>query len=251
MSFVKECRVGGTLVLLHLDSDDEESDTPNKELWRAQTYETQEPNTIEWIDTFVDPGDILYDVGANIGQYSLYSAIKLDKRVKVFAFEPEALNFAKLNRNIVLNDLCGVVIPYCLAVGGHNGLDTFYTNTFAPGAALHSLSRAETQGEVSFTPENTQGMMSVTLDGLVYRYGAPAPNHIKIDVDGIEEEIVAGAHRLLSIESLRSVLIEVYMYKDAAHRIIEAFSKAGMHLSNGDSIDFSEGTAQNLIFRRS
>jgi hypothetical protein len=60
--------------------------TPN-EHYRADTYATKEPETIEWLRENLRDGDSFYDVGANIGLYSLYAA-KLQPRCRVFAFEP-------------------------------------------------------------------------------------------------------------------------------------------------------------------
>ena len=71
-------------------------------LWRARTLFSKEPETIEWIDGFKD-GDVFWDVGANIGVYSLYASI--GRRIEVLAFEPSASNYLLLNRNIEYNHL--------------------------------------------------------------------------------------------------------------------------------------------------
>ena len=63
---------------------------------RAETFFTKEPDTIEWIESF-DKNDVFLDIGANIGIYSLYAAKNVSK---VWAIEPESLNFAMLNLNI-------------------------------------------------------------------------------------------------------------------------------------------------------
>ena len=68
---------------------------------RAVTLFTKEPETIAWIDDRVLPGDVFYDIGANIGVFSLYSA-KV-KKATVIAFEPHAKNYGILNENIFLN----------------------------------------------------------------------------------------------------------------------------------------------------
>ncbi len=247
---IRTCHVGGQTILLDLDSDRPGEGERNHELWRADTYDSKEPDTIRWIDRFVRPGDVLYDVGANIGQYSLYAARKTGGRVAVLAFEPEALNHAKLNRNIVLNGLVGVVTPYALAMSDRTAIDLFYVQKFAPGAALHTFGRAVAQGEKPFEPQNRQGVMAVAIDDLVGRFALPFPAHIKVDVDGIEDRVVAGAVRTLADPRLRSVLIEVFMHGDMAERIKRAFLDRGFQLSNAEAIDYTPGVAQNLIFTR-
>lgn len=68
--------------------------------FRAQTLLTKEPGTLAWIDQFSD-GDVLLDIGAYIGVYTLYAAVT--KGIRVIAVEPSAANFNNLSRNIQLN----------------------------------------------------------------------------------------------------------------------------------------------------
>jgi FkbM family methyltransferase len=245
-----KCSIGSVTVLLDVEAEAAEGETKNFEKWRADTYATKEPDTIRWIDSFVRPGDVLYDVGANIGQYALYAARRLEGKCRVLAFEPEALNYAKLNRNIVLNGLTEKVTAYCLAVADRTAIDYFYVKSFAPGAALHTWGRPVTQGEAAFPPKNRQGTMGVSLDDLTERFGLPFPAHIKVDVDGIEESVVKGARKVLADRRLKTVLIEVFMHGDTARRIEAVFLAEGFALSNAETVDYAPGIVQNLIFVR-
>lgn len=246
---IRTCTVRDLTIQLDLDSE-EEGEVRNYELWRAGHYDSKEPDTLDWIDACFDAGDIVYDVGANIGQYSLYAARRLRGDVRILSFEPEALNFAKLNRNIVLNDLGGAITAYPIAISDETGLDTFFVKTFVSGASLHALGRAVTQGEVPFEAQNLQGTLAVSLDDLVGRFGLPAPTHIKVDVDGIEERIVSGASELLGNPALRTVLIEIFSHGDIADRIEDTFIRAGFTLDNAGAIDRSQGRVNNFIFVR-
>ena len=69
-------------------------------------------------------------------------------------------------------------------------------------------------------------------------------------MDGLEEQVVRGATRVLADARLKSVLIEVCMYQDVASRIKALFFEAGWTLHNADVIDYTEGKVQNLIFTR-
>ena len=244
------CEVGEESILLDIESEIQEDGERNYELWRAETYATKEPDTIEWINSFFQQGDVIYDIGANIGQYSLYAAKRLKGNCKILAFEPEALNYAKLNKNIVLNNLAESITAYCLAIADKMELDLFYVQRFTPGAALHSWKKPETQGEKPFTPKNKQGMIAVSLDDLTGRFSLTFPNHIKIDVDGIEELIINGAQNTLLDRRLKSVLVEIFMYKNTTSRIKQAFYNSGFILHNADLIDYRPGIVQNLIFKR-
>ncbi|MBI3945342.1 MAG: FkbM family methyltransferase [Armatimonadetes bacterium] len=242
------CQVGKETILLDLDSDEAgETRERNWELWRAQTYTTKEPDTLAWIDAFLREGDVVYDVGANIGQYSLYAA---KRGCKVLAFEPEALNYAKLNRNIVLNELGDSITAYCLAVTDRTTMDVFYVKAFSLGASLHAFGAPVGQGEVPFAPGNRQGMLGVSLDDLAGRFGLPFPHHIKVDVDGIEDRIVRGAAHTLEDPRLKSMLIEVYMHKEMAAQIRDFVVARGLVLRNASEVTYKPGTAQNLLFTR-
>ncbi len=248
MSHVMTCDVRGETVLLDIDDRPVPEGTRNYELWRAETYTTKEPDTLDWVDEHVQAGDVLYDIGANIGQYALYAARRAP--CEVLAFEPEALNFAKLNRNIVLNELGDRITAYCLAIASRTALETLYVQRFISGASLHAWGTAQTQGERDFEPQHRQGSMGVTLDDLTGTFGLRVPDLIKIDVDGIEEQIVAGAPRTLANPRLRSVIIEVFMHEGAADQVIGAFERAGMSLANRDAVSLEPGTAENLVFVR-
>ena len=67
--------------------------------WRAKTLLTKEPETIEWINGF-NKTDIFWDIGANVGVYSLYAALR---GLSVLAFEPSPSNYYLLSRNIEIN----------------------------------------------------------------------------------------------------------------------------------------------------
>src|SRR6187455_11828 len=75
--------------------------------WRVDSLFTKEPDTIEWIGSF-QPGEVLVDIGANVGMYSIWAA--KTRGVRVYAFEPESQNYALLYKNIVLNNLSQQVI---------------------------------------------------------------------------------------------------------------------------------------------
>ena len=181
-----------------------------RELSRVRTYSTKEPQTLLWIDQNLQAGDVFYDIGANIGQYGLYAAQKVGPELSVLCFEPESQNYAALNKNIYLNQLSQSVKAYCLAVAGETAIADFnVVGVLAEGHALHQFASLTDEMGRSFTPAHIQGMMGVSLDDLVYKYGLECPTHIKIDVDGNEPQIMKGAKKTLRDPRLKSVLIEI------------------------------------------
>jgi hypothetical protein len=75
-------------------------------VWRAENLLTREPETIEWIDGF-EEDSVLWDIGANIGIFSLYANLR--HGISVLAFEPAAPNYYVLNKNIEINRVAGKV----------------------------------------------------------------------------------------------------------------------------------------------
>ena len=179
--------------------------TPNAATaWRVETLFTKEPDTIEWIAGF-EPGAALVDVGANVGMYTLWAA--KTRRARVFAFEPESQNYALLNRNILRNGAGDLVIAYCASLSDMPGFGQLALSSFITGGSVHQFAPG---AEARANPAAfLQGSYASTLDILVGEGLIPVPDHVKIDVDGIEHKIVRGARNTLADRRVKSVLIEV------------------------------------------
>ena len=174
-------------------------------LWRVQSIRDKEPWTLEWIETFAKD-DMLLDVGANVGMYTIWAAAT--RGARVYAFEPEAQNFALLNRNIALNGLAGRVRAYCAGLSDTSGLSVLHISDTRAGGSNHALGEALDFQHQPLQVAHVQGSLACTLDELVGAQALPVPNHIKIDVDGFEPKVIAGARRTLGDRRVRSLLVE-------------------------------------------
>ncbi len=197
--------------------------------WRAETFFDKEPETLEWIDAFAD-GDVFWDIGANIGLYSLYAAA--GKRVsRVLAFEPSPWNTALLAEHIRINDLADTIAAYPLALSDATCPGTLFMRHTTPASAGSSF--AEPVGEFGeqFSPVFEQAALGVRIDDLV-AWGAPLPNRIKIDVDGAEERVLAGAVQTLRNPAMRSLSIELDASReDLIERVTRTLATAGLELT--------------------
>ena len=181
--------------------------TPSRHLkWRVDSLFEKEPSTIEWIAGF-RPDEVLVDVGANVGMYSVWAA--KTRGVRVYAFEPEAQNYALLNRNIVLNGLADRVKAYCLALSNVEGFSELHLSDLRAGGSCHSLGERVDFAHRPMQPEYSQGCISARLDDLVRRGVVPEPHYVKIDVDGFEPKVIAGAAAALRGARLKSLLVEI------------------------------------------
>lgn len=176
--------------------------TPNTHVaWRINSLLTKEPDTIAWLRA-MEPGQVLFDVGANIGQYSLLAA---KAGVKVHAFEPEAQNFALLIRNIAINKLSENCIAWPVALSDHISMEVLHLSTLMAGGSCHSYGESLDFHGKEHTFPFQQGSISTTLDHFSAKYGYP--EHIKMDVDGFEHKVVQGGN--VTVGRAKSVLIEI------------------------------------------
>jgi len=220
--------------------------------WRAKTLLTKEPETIEWINGF-NKTDILWDIGANVGVYSLYAALR---GLSVLAFEPSPSNYYLLGRNIEINKMDENISAYCIALNNVTKLDSFYMAKTELGGALNSFGEArDWQGKV-FDASLKQAMVGFSLDDFIEQFNPPFPNHIKIDVDGIEDSIIKGANETLKDNRLKSVLIELDTErKEYTGEVTGIIENAGLALSKKEHAPiFDCGQFKNVfnhIFIRS
>lgn len=175
--------------------------TPNDTTkWRASTLFTKEPSTIEWINS-MKPGEVLFDVGANIGSYSVYAGVK---GVKVYSFEPEAENYALLIKNLNLNGI--EPNAYCMAISDEIKTGLLYAGQQDVGGACHTFNE-KVGFDLKVREEiYTQGCFGMPLQEMV-KNGLPQPDYIKIDVDGLEHKVLTGAWGILN--NCKSLLIEI------------------------------------------
>ena len=173
--------------------------------WRVESIYEKEPWTLEWIAGF-GADDILLDCGANVGMYTVWAAAT--RRARVYAFEPEAQNYALLNRNILLNELSDRVTAYCMGLSDEAGLSTLHIADLRAGGSCHALGEALDYKHDPLNAVFRQGSVAGTIDALVAARHIPVPTHIKIDVDGFEHKVIAGAAETLRNRSVKSLLIE-------------------------------------------
>jgi FkbM family methyltransferase len=128
--------------------------------------------------------------------------------VRVYAFEPESQNYALLNRNIVLNQLDKTVDAYCMGLSDASGLSRLHLSDLRVGGSCHSVGEALDFRHQPLKTAFSQGCIAATLDELVASGRIPVPNHIKIDVDGFEPKVIAGARTTLAHKDVHSLLIE-------------------------------------------
>ena len=167
----------GRLVRLHPATDAHEF-----QVYAARTYE---PGTLCLIDAAVRSGDTFVDVGANLGTISLHAALRA---ARVIAIEPHPVYSARLRENVDLNAATNIEVKAC-AAGAKNGTATIYDFSFTGGSSLLDPGSDGTPFcAVDVRP----------LDDILRSASADCVRLIKIDVEGFEPEVIAGASQTLS-----------------------------------------------------
>lgn len=178
--------------------------------YRVNTFFTKEPETLHWIDDFdKNKKNIFWDIGSNIGLYSIYAALK-HENIEIHSFEPSSSNLRVLSRNISINDLENKIkINQFPLTNKSKGFQLMMESDFREGGALHSFGKnIDFQGK-KINIKNNYTIYGFNIDFLINTLEFKIPNYIKIDVDGLEHVILEGANKVLSNENLRSLLIEI------------------------------------------
>jgi FkbM family methyltransferase len=174
------------------------------ELWRADTFWTKEPGTIAWLES-LHPSDVLLDVGANIGLYSLYAA----QRVKhVYAVEPHLVTVQTLIQNIQANNLQDKITVLQIGLGENAGYQPFHYNSLKAASSGSQIDQPISESGQAYVPLFTELKRVDTIDGLIKSGTIEHPTAIKIDVDGREPQILYGAMSCLVNPMLRTVQVE-------------------------------------------
>jgi FkbM family methyltransferase len=226
---------------IYLNADSELS------VFRSQAC-AKEPETIAWIEKNIKPQDVFYDVGANVGAYSLVACQLHDGNVQVCAFEPSFSTYYQLCRNIIINNCQERIFPYLIALTEKTDLLTFHYRSVEGGSADHFLSVDSSSLPIDMMPVYKQKVFSFSLDTLVRDYGFPPPQHIKLDVDGAEYSILLGACETLKTGIIKSILVEVRTVNQQDELVVKYLASMGYQLASRH--DRGDGIIWNYIFVR-
>jgi FkbM family methyltransferase len=194
--------------------------------WRASTFSTKEPETLEWIES-IPMSAVLWDVGANIGLYSVYAAKK--RNCKVWAFEPSVFNLELLARNIYVNNLTDQICIVPIALSDHLGSSEMRMTTTEWGGALSTFGQEFGWDGKAIRKVFEFRTMGMSMEDAVEKFAIPKPDYIKMDVDGLEHFILKGGLNVL--KSTKGVLIEVNDdFHDQADQCRQLLTDAGLSL---------------------
>lgn len=173
---------GAEGILMRLDLQTE------KDYWLG-TYEAELQAATK---NLVDPGDIVYDIGANIGFMTLLFAKRTGPNGHVYAFEALPTNIDRLIHNVKINDFQDRITVIQAAVLDHSGESELLIGpSTGMGKVIGSAGRSSVEYQESIRVEG------LSIDDFVGNSGIPLPNIIKIDIEGGEVLALPGMINLL------------------------------------------------------
>jgi len=151
---------------------------------------TSEPEVQDVLTRLLKPGDVFYDVGANVGFYTVLASKLVGAHGRVYAFEPVPDNVRAIERNIELSRAANVTVIRCAVTNGSGVLDMtlsaepFWARLSTLPPPPHPVGRIQVVG--------------VSIDELLAAESIMPPDVIKVDVEGSEEHVLAGMRKALA-----------------------------------------------------
>ena len=198
---------------------------------------------------------IFWDIGANIGLYSIYNSLKNPKSTTV-AFEPSSSNLRVLTRNISINNLeKNIKVVSMPLTNKENIFQVMYEGNFVEGGASNSFGEKFDFEGKEFKPTMKYNLLGTTMNYFIENSILDIPDYIKIDVDGIEHLILEGGYKFLNNEKVKSLSIEINEnFKEQYEKVLNLMEKYKfkiLHKKHNDDL-FSEGSkfikTYNYIF---
>ena len=197
---------------------------PNEKcLYFALSIAEREPTTNKWILSFSE-GETFFDIGANNGVYGLIASMM--SKCMVYAFEPHFGSSAVTVQNVFANGISERMKIYPLAISDTTGYGDLFLSATTAGKSLNNFGEARPSADALWNATIPQAAISTTIDDFVRSTGV-FPNHIKVDVDGIEPKIIKGAMETIRDPRLMSIRIELDKKSDEHMAIFDILHEAG------------------------
>ena len=164
-----------------------------------------EPAECKFVMNFLKPGMLFFDIGANLGQYTLIAAQRVTKAGKVHSFEPSPRMFAELEFNVALNNFTDVCVLNRFAVADKPGRANL--SRYEPGKEVYSSLGSHTRTEGAII--GYYDIETITLDEYVAKSGISHLDLIKMDIEGAELLALHGGERVLSRTEAPAIVLEM------------------------------------------
>jgi len=211
----------------------------------------EKDNEEELLEMFlaeINPGDTVFDIGANIGLYTLPAALKLRGTGSVYAFEPVPLWLQRLRENIQLNRLSSIssVFTYNIGLSDKNEMCNLVMKG-VQGSGMGSIT-ANYPNQPDKDKTVVIRIQLVRGDDFLLEKGIPGPNVVKIDVEGAELAVLQGLGKSLQYPGCRFILCEVHpaLMTEPHGEVQNLLKKYGFHCQTSEQ----RRTEYHILARR-
>ena len=218
-------------------------------LYRKVSFYTKEPEMLEWIEEYGNEDAVFFDIGANVGIYSIYYS--LHTKGRTYSFEPSVFNLKQLAKNVSINSLSEKITIIPNPLSDNTGISNFRVSDLTEGGALNAFGVDYDYENNKFESLVEYSILGMSLDNMIDKgLIKELPSLIKIDVDGIEHLILSGATKTLSNEKCKSVYVEVNDdFKVQSKQVEKILTNCGFNLKEKrHSIEFDDTNIYNQIW---
>lgn len=216
--------------------------TRSLELCARMNYETE---NLDFIDG-ISPGEVMYDLGACEGRFSIYAALK---GVKCYAFEPEKNNYQALSENIQNNKTGDNLHTFKIAIGDAAGKAKLKIGQPWAGGHQKVIEQSEVRNDLNFNFVGEEIVDVESIDSIIARLKLPQPAYMKIDIDGSEMPFIHGAEQTLASPALKKIIFELETNDKNFDVIIKALNRHSLYETSRHQVP-NEKYLFNIIFEK-
>jgi FkbM family methyltransferase len=202
---------------------------------------THDPEVQYALSRLLEPGMVTYDIGANVGFTAMLAARKVGPGGRVVCFEPLAEPARQIEHNARINGFPFVEV-HQVALARSDGEAEFFVSKESTWGRLSQAGPAPMQSGVIKVPMRT-------LDSFAREKNLPRPDFIKMDVEGVEADLIAGGHQFLS-ESRPIMVIELHHTFAAVKPLLDALDYEVRPLTADGRLVSTDGEFQILAYPR-
>lgn len=201
-------------------------------------FNNYELETICFSSKFINIGDQVLDIGANIGYFTMLFSACVGDTGEVHSFEPSRREFFHLCKNIINNQIINVY-PNQVAISDKNGYSEMNVLDDDRYGAYNSINNI-THWKVKLAKSHTEAIRILKIDTYLDLFPMIRPSLIKIDVEGHEKQVLEGMQTLLSGLSAPCLILEVCEgthqdRQNGAHELLEYLRKFDYELYSPDN----------------
>jgi FkbM family methyltransferase len=205
-----------------------------KQIFYFGRYEIEKNETLFW-QNLIKEGDFVFDIGANIGYYTLQAALRAGKQGKVYAFEPVSSTYRKLTDNLKINDFTNIVTENIAGSNQKGEIELFVADEKSTGSSSIAM-------HVNFSGIK-ETVPTIRMDDYIKEKNIIKLNIIKIDVEGCEPMVIEGLKESLNalkpyilIEVLDERLNTVNSSKEELYKLFEQNNYEPYRITGHDTV---------------